>query len=346
MFRKKYKTSKRLKKLLHTECLNTLKNWIFLGMCMIFAGCSTSSSDLEQWMSPNGKVKVLSTTAMIDDIVRQVGGDRVDHIPLIVGEIDPHSYELVKGDDEKLAFAQIIFYNGLGLEHGASLRYVLAHHPSSIALGDAFQREAPELILHVGKDVDPHIWMDISSWKYIVNPIADALAGIDPEGKEIYYKNADIVKCRMQEEHEAIKKALAVIPKCKRYLVTSHDAFNYFTRAYLKAQEEENLSDWQDRFDAPEGLSPESQLSIADIQKIVDHLMRYQIKTVFPESNLSPDSLKKIIHACGQMGLDVEMSKEVLYGDAMGCRGSGAEDYLTMIRHNAEVMIKEWQKEK
>src|SRR5580692_1061201 len=118
--------------------------FVFLCSCL-FMSCTSSSSDIDRWTTTNGKVKVLSTTAMIDDIVGYVGGARVDHISLILGEIDPHGYELVKGDDEKISLAEIIFYNGLGLEHGASLRYALNHHPCAIALGNRVQREAPEL---------------------------------------------------------------------------------------------------------------------------------------------------------------------------------------------------------
>ncbi len=322
---------------------------VFAALCIgiIFTGCSSSSSsDLEQWMRPDGKVKVLSTTAMIDDIVGRIGEDRVDHIPLINGEIDPHSYELVKGDDEKVSYAQIIFYNGLGLEHGASLRHAFASHPCAISLGNIVQHSTPESILCSEKNIDPHIWMDISLWSLIVDPIAETLSRIDPEGSELYHKNAADLKQKMLQEHLAIQKTFSDIPENKRYLVTSHDAFNYFTRAYLASPEEKESTQWIKRCDAPEGLAPEGQLSTTDIQEIVDHLVRYQIKVVFPESNISPDSLKKIIHACRQKGLEVAISSQVLYGDAMGGKGSGAEDYLDMIRHDAAVIAKEWQKER
>src|SRR5579863_6610674 len=124
-----------------------LLKYILAFLCVLFAGCSSPNTALDEWMHPNGKVKVLSTTAMIDAIVKYVGGDRVDHLVLIVGQVDPHSYELIKGDDEKIAGAKVIFYNGLGLEHGASLRYALEHHPLAISLGACVQKSAPESIL-------------------------------------------------------------------------------------------------------------------------------------------------------------------------------------------------------
>jgi manganese/zinc/iron transport system substrate-binding protein len=317
---------------------------LFQYILLLVWGCTSTHapSSMEIWAQQNEKVKVLSTTAMIDDIVGQIGGERIDHIALITGEIDPHSYELVKGDDEKLLLAQLIFYNGLGLEHGASLRYQLDHHSNAIGVGNDVLQKHPELILRVGKEIDPHIWMDISLWSRIIDPIVAALCHADPAGKEIYYRNADLLRARMKQAHDRIYLDLQNIPEQKRYLVTSHDAFNYYTRAYLATPDEKTQEQWQKRFDAPEGLAPEGQLSAADIQKIIDHLIRYHIQVVFPESNVSRDSLKKVVHACAQKGLAVKISSEALYGDAMGSLGSDADTYLKIIRHDANALIKAW----
>jgi manganese/zinc/iron transport system substrate-binding protein len=295
---------------------------------------------MDAWTKQNGKLKVLSTTAMIDDIVGQIGKERVDHIPLIVGEIDPHSYELVKGDDEKLSLASIIFFNGLGLEHGASLRYQIEHHSCAYGVGDVVLKNHPELILYSDHAIDPHIWMDVSLWSQIVDPVVQALSDADPEGKEVYRAGGQEILEKMMHEHRTIYADLQQVPQEKRFLVTSHDAFHYFTRAYLAAPDEK---EWQQRCAAPEGLSPDGQLSAADIQKIVDHLVKYQIHVVFPESNVSRDSLKKIVHACAQKGLKVVISQEALYADAMGPQGSDADTYLKMMRHDADVLIGDWK---
>lgn len=292
---------------------------------------------------PNGKLKVLSTTAMIDDIVGLIGKDRIDHIALITGEMDPHSYELVKGDDEKLALASMIFYNGLGLEHGASLRYQLEHNPNALGVGNLLLKEHPDLIMYANNEIDPHIWMDISLWSHTIGPIADALSQVDPEGKQFYQANADQLREKMLLEHQGLYQDLQRVPQGKRYLVTSHDAFNYFTRAYLAPPDETTREEWQKRCEAPEGLAPEGQLSTSDIQKIVDHLIKYQIQIVFPESNVSRDSLKKIIHACAQKGLKVNICTEALYADAMGPKDSDANTYLKMMRYDANVLIEGWK---
>jgi manganese/zinc/iron transport system substrate-binding protein len=311
----------------------------------LLLGCSSSTtpSKVETWAMQNDQLKVLSTTAMIDDIVGQIGKERINHIPLITGEIDPHSYELVKGDDEKLSLATIIFYNGLGLEHGASLRYQIEHHRNAVGLGNIILEKQPELILYSDQEIDPHIWMDISLWSHIIGPIVEALSQADPDGKEFYQTNGNQLLKKMLQEHRSIYEDLQRIPQEKRFLVTSHDAFNYFTRAYLVFSGESTRGQWQSRCDAPEGLAPDGQLSVSDIQKIVDHLIKYQIQTVFPESNVSRDSLKKVVHVCAQKGLKVTISKDVLYGDAIGSPTSDADTYFKMIRHDANVLIEAWK---
>lgn len=301
------------------------------------AGCgsrSERSQKLGQWMSYDGKLKVLSTIAQIGDLVEEIGGERVDSWVLIQGDLDPHSYELVKGDDEKFSRADALFYNGLGLEHGASLFASLEKHPQGIALGESIQKRHPQKILHKKHSTDPHIWMDISLWKEAVDPIAEQLSSLDPEGKEIYLKRAALLKDKMDFVHREISAILKKVPSKKRYLVTSHDAFHYFTKSYLSDGFEGE--DWTERFAAPEGLAPDGQLNPADISAIITFLREKEISVLFPESNVSRDSIKKIVSAGREMGLEIHICSEVLYGDAMGKKGNLR--YLDMMRHNADVI--------
>lgn len=302
---------------------------------------SISLSQMQRWREPNGRVKVLTTIAMIDDIVRQVGNDFVDSLVLIKGELDPHSYQLVKGDDEKLLFADLIFYNGLGLEHGPSLQQHLHSNPKAIPLGNRLQTALPQHILHYNGQLDPHIWMDISLWLEIIPFIVEALSDKDPLHAENYRSRGSALRSQMLAAHDKIKTEMAAIPENKRYLVTSHDAFNYFTRAYLATDEERRQGDWQKRFAAPEGLAPESQLSTTDIQLIINHLRKYNVHVLFPESNVSKDSIKKIFSAGSEKGLELRISPVPLYGDAMGHPGSDSDTYLKMIQHNASVIIEQ-----
>jgi manganese/zinc/iron transport system substrate-binding protein len=298
-------------------------------ICLLFSSCNQEPSSLNTWMTNNGKIKVLSTTAIIDDIVGRIGGERIDHLALINGEIDPHSYELVKGDDEKLNRAQVIFYNGLGLEHGASLRYFLEHRPEALPLGKKILDNHPEAVLVRKNQIDPHVWMDIPLWMEVVDPIVEELSKLDPTYRDYFVANGKQMKEEMEKTHAFLVAKLSSVPASRKYLVTSHDAFNYFTRRYLGGEE---------RFRAPEGLAPDGQLSCADIQGIVDHLCHFQITVVFPESNVSKDALKKIVSACKEKGLHVKIAKEVLHADTLG-----QNSYLKMMEHNVDILVQEWE---
>jgi len=285
------------------------------------------------------RVTVLSTTAMIDDIVRQVGGERVSSSALIRGGIDPHGYEPMKGDDEKIDSADVVFFNGLQLEHGAGLTYKLSTHPASVALGDYVFAKYPEYILFEEGNFDPHIWMDVSLWAKIIDPVVDALSKADPEGAEYYKEKGALLEQKMLAFHEELKSRFKAVPEEKRYLVTSHDAFAYFTRSYL-AEEKELAEDvWRKRVAAPEGLAPEGQIGVMQLQKIIDYLEKYRVEVVFPESNVSRDSLKKIVFACKEKKIPVRFSSDHLYGDCMG----EAESYLAMIESNGRILLKEWE---
>lgn len=320
------------------------KNWclqffLTVGVCFL-TGCAPSNHLKKEKKAVT--FNVVSTTAMIDDLVNRIGQERIHHQVLIQGEIDPHSYEIVKGDDEKIVGASLVFYNGLGLEHGASLRYLLKNHPCAIALGEKVKDLVPnEMILLEGK-IDPHIWLDVSLWEKTIPFIVHALTERDPEGRAFFEANAHVLSEELKKTHAKIYTTLQSTPSNQRFLVTSHDAFTYFTRAYLATPEERKEGTWLKRFASPEGLAPEGQLSSADIQHIVDHILCFQIHTIFPESNVSSASLRKIASVCKAKKFDVVLGK-VLYGDAMGKKGSLAGTYEGMMQSNADVLCEAWK---
>lgn len=313
--------------------------WFFI----LFSACASNDAlhqRNQRWVEKNDKIKVLSTTAIIDDLVKRIGGEYIDSIALIKEDLDPHSYQLVKGDDEKMNFAEIIFFHGLGLEHGPSLQHFLYNSPKAVSLGNKIQGEAPELILYDKGQVDPHIWMDISIWRRAVPFIVETLSKHSSEYAAVFSKNGVQLMEEMEVLHQNIRQQLQSIPTEKRYLVTSHDAFNYFTRAYLAEEGEKQNDGWRKRFAAPEGLAPESQLSSTDIQFIINHLREYNIHVLFPESNVSQDSIRKIIQAGREKGLSLTIATTYLYGDAMGQPGSDGDTYFKMMQHNAATIEK------
>ncbi len=319
--------------------------WVLI---VTIASCASNNSEqntLRRWMQQDGKLKVLCTTAMIADIVQGVGGDKIDCLTLIQGASDPHSYQLVKGDDEKLSRADVIFYNGLGLEHGPSLRAALEGSPKAVGLGDYVKKVRSSDIVHVDSTVDPHIWMDIGLWKETIPCILQTLEKALEQGsfanKSFLENNAKALSVKLQSLDNEIRECMNAIPLQDRYLVTTHDAFNYFTRAYLCPKEELSTAFWRLRCMAPEGLAPDSQLSTADIQQLTDHLEHFNIQVLFAESNISQDSLKKLIDAMGKKGRSVRLASRALYADAMGQEGSDATTYSGMMRHNSQVIARE-----
>lgn len=316
-------------------------SFAFLAAAAVFVSCEgrcDQGTPQRQWFVPDGRLKVLSTTAMIHNLVQEIGGDTVDGAVLICGELDPHTYQLVKGDDEKLAFADLIFHNGLGLEHGPSLQYYLVGSDKAVSLGDAVRKGHPDKILYLQGQLDPHIWMDISLWAQTIAPIVEALSRADPDNAEGYRERGDALYGKLIELHNSVKETLQGIPDDKRFLVTSHDAFNYFAKAYLATDEERVENRWDHRFEAPEGLAPESQISVSDIRQIIEHLEKYRINVLFAESNVSKDSIRKIVSAGNEKGLELKIAEVPLYGDAMGAKDSGADTYQTMIQHNAKTL--------
>ncbi|HSX38959.1 MAG TPA: zinc ABC transporter substrate-binding protein [Chlamydiales bacterium] len=310
-----------------------IKNLLFviLAATLCFS-CSKkqSVSPLTQWMRENDKIKILSTIAQIGDLTQAIGGDRVDSLVLVPKDLDPHSYELVKGDGEKLSRADLIFYNGLGLEHGASLSSLLQTTDRAVPLGEGIRTIYPDRILEKNGVPDPHIWMDISLWEAAAGIILKKISEQDPAGTEYYQQRASALIQEMQDTHSYVHALLQKIPSEKRFLVTSHDAFSYFTRSYLADPGESN---WSRRFTAPEGLAPDGQINPIDIRKTIEFLRSHQIHVIFPESNVSRDAALKIAKAGSEMGYKIRLCDQPLYGDS-----TGGLSYLEMMRRNAEVI--------
>lgn len=319
--------------------MGTIRKNLFFLISLLLVACSTQENSLKAWFKNNEKKKILCTTSMIGDLVEGIGGTRIDVLTLIDGELDPHSYELVKGDDEKLRFADLIFYNGLGLEHGASLSYYLYHNVKAVPVGNLLQKEYPEEILYTSEGtIDPHIWMDIHLWLKAAALIVEKLIHFDPEGKREYMANYEKLKKELEELDFEIREKFFSLESSKRYLVTSHDAFQYFARRYLA---EEGELDWRKRLSSPEGLAPEGEISPNDIKNVLSFLEKNNIFVIFPESNVSQISLQKIASDAKKMGLSVNIARGILYGDTMPKVSENARRYVEMHRHNADVIVKQ-----
>ncbi len=308
---------------------------LFRLLC-IFLATLASCTKKEDAPKNDDKIKVLSTTAMIGDLVQEIGTDKVDSSVLIVGDLDPHTYELVKGDDEKFHDADLVFYNGLGLEHGLSLAKLLEECPHAHALGESIKQKDPNLIIQMDGQTDPHIWMDISLWAKTIDPIVFSLSQKAPQYAEEFVQRGASLHQKLLTLDQMAYEKLQHIPQENRYLVTTHNAFHYFTRRYLAAKDEEK---WQTRVTAPEGLAPDAEISLADIRHMIEYINQYHVAVLFPESNLNKDALKKIVSASHEMGNPLRLSEKPIYGDAMG-----EESYIKMMTHNIEWIAKELER--
>ena len=274
-----------------------------------------------------GKLEILSTTAMIHSLVKEIVQDYTTTNLLMEGEADPHSYQMKKGDREKIVNADIIFGNGLSLEHNPSLIYLL-RDKGAVFLGDRILKKSKLLIITSQKEIDPHIWMDLSLMKEAVDIIEQEVCQKDPQNKGVYKLNASILKNKMDVLDKKILSLMAEIPEDKRYLVSSHDAFNYFVRRYFNSETEGRLFSMQ-------GLSPEAEVSLKRMNKVIDFIKNHKVTTIFYESNLPKDCLYKIIEVCKGFSIEVKICEDPLYGDTLG-----SMTYLEMIEHNANVIAK------
>ncbi|MDN3505051.1 MAG: zinc ABC transporter substrate-binding protein [Rhabdochlamydiaceae bacterium] len=319
-----------------------IKTFLYLiATALLIVGCgkqNSNKSQLDLWMEEEGKLRVLSTTSMIGDLVERIGQDRIVHLTLMDGTVDPHSYELVKGDDEKLSRANLVFYNGLGLEHGASLHYALTHNKLATPVGDVLSTKCPERLLTIDGVIDPHIWMDINLFVETIDPIVETLSKHDPSYSHIFKKRGDQLREELLVADRLVYEMMQAINESNRYLVTSHDAFNYFARHYLATPKELETNSWQKRFQAPEGLAPDGQLGLHDLEQILNHLETYKIHYLFPESNVSLNSLKKLHSVAKAKGIDIHFSKTPLFGDSMSGEETSVSSYKEMVLHNAKVI--------
>lgn len=288
------------------------------GLMPIMTACTIPSSA--------DTMKILSTTSQIGDIVTQLVGDAVAHSSLIRTGLDPHTYKATQSDLQRFGEARLILYNGLNLE--ASLERVLTQMPSSIrvaSLADAFS--ASELLVSAdGNELDPHIWFDIRLWRKAVAYVADVIGSTAVPLQPV-------VAARLQEydrELVALTSELTTqidqVPPDRRILITAHDAFGYFGRAYgfevLGVQ----------------GLSTATEAGIQTMSRLADVIVARNVPAVFVESTVSPRTIEALQAAVSDRGGRVQVGGE-LYSDSLGDQNTAASTYVGMMRHNVKTIV-------
>jgi zinc/manganese transport system substrate-binding protein len=273
------------------------------------------------------RVKVVATFSIVADLVRNVGGDRIELTTLVGPNGDAHVYSPTPSDGRYLAEAKVIVANGLGFE-GWIARLIKSSGTRGAvveaARGIAPLQEPGEAGHgHSGHDhgrSDPHAWQDIAHARIYVGNIRDALAAADPAGRAAYEANAAAYLDQLDALEAEVKEALARIPEDRRRIITSHDAFGYFQKAYGI------------RFIAPRGVSTEAEASAKDVARIIQQIRREKIGAVFLENVSDPRLIDRIAKETGaKVG-------GRLYSDALSGEGGPAATYIDMMRHNIRAL--------
>lgn len=289
------------------------------------AGCSEAGID-------NGdistrQVKVVATTSMIADLAKVVGGERVSAQGLMGPGVDPHVYKASAGDVTRLARADVIFYNGLHLE--AAMGEVLEHMNSRVrtaAVTDTIDRSLLFTPPQFQGNYDPHVWFDVSMWMKAVEVVRDTLSEIDPTSAGLYEANAESYLRELADLHEYVKTQAMTVPEGQRVIITAHDAFNYFGRAY--GFEVRGL----------QGVSTATEAGAADVQALADYIAENRIPAIFVESSVPRRNIEALQAAVKSRGFEVTIGGQ-LYSDALGDPGTPEGTYVGMVRYNIDTVV-------
>jgi manganese/zinc/iron transport system substrate-binding protein len=278
------------------------------------------------------KLKVAATTTMIGDLVHTIGGDRIDLAVIMPPGTDPHTYKPSTGDIGRLAGADLIFYNGLHLEGKMveTFEQKLGGKAFPVASAIPVERLLAWQEGETGAH-DPHVWFDVTLWAFAAARIGEELGKADAPNSADYRARAAQLASRMGSLDEYARAQLATIPKQRRVLVTSHDAYGYFGRAY----------DVEVR--GLQGISTETEAGIQAINAAVDFIIQRKIPALFVESSVSPKTIQRVQADCKARGFEVKIGGE-LYSDAMGQPGEhpgyDVHTYEGMLRYNVDTIVK------
>ena len=273
-------------------------------------------------VSAGGRAQVVATTGMIADTVRRIGGDWVEVTGLMGSGIDPHSYRQTRSDIVALARADLVFWNGLNLEvQLVSLIEKIATTKPVVAVGDTVPQDLIARHPNYANQPDPHVWMVPDLWRYAAVAVRDALSARFPDGTEEFAANYKAFDADMAALQTYGQEIISTIPQEKRILVTAHDAFGYFGRAF--------------DFDLVgiQGISTASEAGLYRIQEVVNLLIERDINAVFVESSVSDQTVKAVMDGAAAAGHSLTIAGQ-LFSDAMGPEGTYRGTYIGMLDHN------------
>ncbi len=265
------------------------------------------------------KMPVIATFSILGDLVKNVGGDRIEVGTLVGTNADSHVYAPTPADAKRAGAAKVVFINGLGFE-GWITRLVKASGTKAptitVSKGIKTRKMQADDHGHGHPATDPHAWQSVSNAKIYVANIRDGLIAADPAGKSVYEANASAYLAKLEALEGEVKEAIGKIPADRRRIITSHDAFGYFGAAYGI------------EFIAPTGVSTEAAVSARDVAKIIAQIRKQKIPAVFMENVSDPRMMEQIAKESGaKIG-------GRLFSDALTDEKGPAPSYIEMMRNN------------
>lgn len=294
---------------------------------LVLVGCGDRSEPVGVDPAAGGKITAVATTTILEDVARQIAGDDAEVLGLMrVGE-DPHVYEVRPQDAVTLSQADLVLANGFHLE--ATLGGVIEQvaPDTHVELAEAAGIDGDE---RIGSEVyagapDPHIWMDPGLFARVVHQVGEALAGADPTHAAAYRGRAADYAAELGQLHDEITAAFAPIPEDQRVIITSHDAFNYYARAY--GVEVHGVV----------GISTDAQPTGQRVEALRTLVRDRGVKALFIETSTSPTLNNIVKKVADESGIAIGGT---LYSDSLGAPGTPGDTYLGMLRHNTDVIVR------
>lgn len=298
------------------------------GVLTALVGCggSSGSGETRGAAFQGGRpIQAVCTTGMVADVVRNVGGSHVEVTQLMGEGVDPHLFQAGPEHVSRMAGADVVFYSGLHLEGKLDeiFKRMAARKPT-VAIAEGID-ESKLLEAEAGYH-DPHVWFDVALWAETVDAVEGAMVKFDPPHAEDYRAAAKSYREKLSELDVWAKQETAKIPQADRVLVTAHDAFEYFARAY--GFEVESI----------QGVNTVDEVATKRINELVNFIVERKIKAVFVESSVPPKRVQSLVEGCESRGWDVEIGGE-LYSDAMGKPGTEEGTYEGMVRANIRTIV-------
>jgi manganese/zinc/iron transport system substrate-binding protein len=273
-------------------------------------------------VSAQPPLSVVTTTSIIADTTRRIGGERTEVSSLMGEGVDPHLYKASPGDLRLLSAADLVLHNGLHLEGKmADALEKLSTRKPVVAVTARIPATLLRKTSEFQDSYDPHVWFDVSLWIVVAEYIRDTLIEQDRAGEAGYRTRFQSFESELKDLHAWCSAEIQRIPTPRRLLVTAHDAFGYFGRAY--GLEVKGI----------QGLSTDSEASLQDIRYLVDLLVQRDIPAVFVESSVSPKTVEALVEGSRSRGHALIIGGE-LFSDTLGPSDSPAGNYTGMVRHN------------